>query len=342
MREDFRELDSRVIMRTAWHVEQLILLQSVTGHAHMGHGLFHGLRFANTTEDDVARALRLDPDVVKADRQELIDEIKDYAEQITSGGNNDSLLGNIGEPLLRIGTFRNLKVDPLGVLQGLYLGGLRDDPAIRSEAEKRYSANIGWGQSYLVNKKVMHMRGLSGDILAQHGHARELDEFRKVGLIVDEPGEDVSYMYIRHKAGSGASDDAAIVLAGKLYGFSAAVGVFLADAIDTLEKYATLYADQDSGIANFIAEMCSDLGVGIDDACKIAYLAAIPTGNEHNIPDSSLRGLLEIDRKYDICALESHLLYVEGKHVPEIELDHGQTTNVRFYRYIDEILNQKI
>jgi hypothetical protein len=43
-------------------------------------------------------------------------------------------------------------------------------------------------------------------------------------------------MYIRHKAGPGASDDTVIIAAGLLWGFSAGVGCFLADAIDTLEN----------------------------------------------------------------------------------------------------------
>ena len=340
LREDFRELDSRVILRTTWHVEQLVLLQSVTGHAHMGHGMFHGRKFPNTTEDDVARALRLDPEVVRSDRQALIDEIRDYAERAAAGLADATPSNTDGEPLLGIGIFRDTEVDPKGVLQGLYLGGLRDRPEIRAEAEQRYGANIGWGECYLVNRRVMHEMGLSGDVLAHRGHADEIDEFRKVGLIVDQPGGDAAYMYIRHKAGPGASDDAAVLMAGKLYGLSAAVGVFLADAVDTLEKYASQMDDQDASIARYIESACRGLGVTTDDACRLAFLAAMPEGREHEMPDSSLRGFLEIDRKHDICALESHLLFIAGRHLPAIDLDHGQSTNLDFYRYIEDRLGQ--
>jgi hypothetical protein len=333
--EDFRDLDSRVILRTAWHVEQLILLQSVTSHAHMGHGIFHGRKYENTTEDDTARALRLDPTIVKADRQELIDEVKNYAKRAIEGTADSVLCNEDGEPLLRIGTFRYLQVDPKGVLQGIYLGGLRDEPEVRSEAERRYGVRIGWGKCYLVDKRVMHEMHLSGDVLAQQAHLDEIEDFKKSGLIVEETGQDIAYMYIRQHTGPGASDDAAVVIAGKLYGPSVAAGVFLADAVDTLEKYATQNADQDSDIAHYIEGSYRELGMELDEACLLTYLSAAPEGREHEIPDSSLRGLLEIDRKYDLCPLESHLLYSAGKVTDEIELDHGQSTTWEFYRYIE-------
>lgn len=190
LREDFRELDSSVLLRTAGHVEQLVLVQSVTGHAHVGHGRFHGRTFPNTTEDDVARALWLDPEVVKRERQELIDEIRDYADR-AAAGKADGTLSN---------------------------------------------------------------------------------------------------------------------------------------------------ADQDWEIARNIENARADIGVGPDDACRLAFLAAEPEGREEDIPDSSLRGLLEIDRKHDLCALESHLLFVAGRSVPETDLDHGRCTNLEFYRYAQDRL----
>jgi hypothetical protein len=68
----------------------------------------------------------------------------------------------------------------------------------------------------------------------------QIEEFRAKGLIVDTPptpDNSVSYMYIRYHRGSGASDDAAIVAGSLKWGGSVSAGVFLADAIDTLEKY---------------------------------------------------------------------------------------------------------
>lgn len=336
--DDFRELTSRVTMRTSWDVQHIVLIDSVTSHAHMGHGIFHGRQFRNTTEDDVVRALRMNPDIVKSDRQALIDEIKDYIDRTVAGKTDNALSNADGEPLFRVGTFRYLQVDPKGVLQGLYLGGLRDDPSIRLETERCYGAQIGSGQIYPVNKQVMHEMGLTGDVLAHEGHANRLRKFRENGLIVEHPNEDTVSMFIRHTGGPGQSDDAAIVIAGKLYGLSAAVGTFLADAVDTIEKFAGHNGNQDGQLARYIETVYPDLGLTRDDAYRLTFLAAIPRELKGKIPDSSLRGLLEIDRKYDLCAFESHLLYVMNRPMPEIDLDHGEATNLEFYDYVEERL----
>jgi len=238
IREDFSALDARETLRTASSVEELILMQSVEGHAHEGHGLFYGRRFPNTTLDDIARALRRDPAAIKAERQRLIDEIRRFAEEAIGCESPRGIVNGEGQPLLRIGAFRAMDMDCRGVLRGLFLGGLRDCPEIRSVVEDRYNINIGYGQSYMVDQRVMHDMGLSGDRLARESHEDEIEDFKRRGLIVDGPPEandHIAYMYIRHRVGPGASDDAAIVVGGLLYDLSTAVGVFLADAIDTLE-----------------------------------------------------------------------------------------------------------
>ena len=61
LREDFLALDAKTTLRCSHDVEQLILMQSIEGHAHEGHGLFYGRKYPNTTIDDIARSLRLDP-----------------------------------------------------------------------------------------------------------------------------------------------------------------------------------------------------------------------------------------------------------------------------------------
>jgi hypothetical protein len=337
IREDFQALNSRQILRTVSHVEELILMQSIEGHSHEGHGLFYGRKFPNTTQDDIARALRMNPDAVRADRQMLIDEVKDYVDRAIAGNAPNLMTNGEGKPLMRVGTLRAITVDPHGVLCGLYLGGMRDSAEVRSIAEKRYKVNIGYGKGYLVNKTIMDKMGLSGDALARQAHANDIDTFRKQGLIVEGPAvtnNHIAYMYIRHRVGPGASDDAAIVVGGLIYDLSTAVGVFLADAIDTLEKYVPTYGDQDEQIAEHIEKSYPKLGLTRDDSARLAYLAAVPEGN-YEVPDSSLRHLLQVDRKLDQCALESHLLFVAGKPYAPQELDHGQTTNVRFYAYLE-------
>ena len=339
--EDFRVLDSHEDLRTTWDVERLVLMQSVEGHAHMGHGEFHGRTYTNTTQDDVARALKVSPVEVKGARQSLIDEIKDFARRLIAGEDVRYAVNRHGEPLLRVGYLRALPLDRVGVLRGLYAGGMRDTPEIRGQAERKYGAKIGAGQCYVVDKAVLHRLGLSGDKLAREAHQHEIERFKRSGIIAADtgPGDgDLAYMYVRYRTGPGASDDAAVVMAGKLWGPSAAVGSFLADAVDTLEKYVPSYSDQDDEIATEIEGSFSELGLARDDAVRLAFLAAIPEEEQGEVPDSSLRHMLAIDSRTDQCTLESHLNYVAGHPFSPMVLDHGEATNIEFYDYVERRL----
>ncbi|MCE5313555.1 MAG: hypothetical protein ABFD49_02125 [Armatimonadota bacterium] len=339
LRDDFAALDAKTVLRCSYDVEQLVLLQSIEGHAHMGHGLFYGKTFPNTSMDDIVRSLRLDPIMVKEERQELIDEVSEFAERIVAGENLKSACNSEGEPLIRCGALRNIEIDPCGALQGLYLGGLRDEAQIRNLANRRYGVQMGYGKCFLVDQVVLKRLGMNGFDLARGAHEDEVDEFERAGLFAENGDPQISYMYVRYKAGPGASDDAAVVMAGKMFGLSAAVGCFLADAVDTLEKYVPEYSDQDYSIADYIEHNYDKLAVTKDDAVDLAYLCAIPHEMQGKIPDSSLRHMLQIDRKHDQCALESHLAFVAGNPRSNMELDHGECTNTEFYQYIDQRLS---
>lgn len=336
LKEDFVALDARTTLRCSYDVEQLVLMQSVEGHAHAGHGLFYGKTYPNTTLDDVSRALRLNPEAVKADRQMLIDEVVDFVERVAAGESVCVACNSEGEPLLRCGILRQVEVDPIGVLRGLYLGGLRDDRDIRKLANERYGVEMGYGECRLVDQAVLDSLGMNGYDLSQRAHEDEIEAFEQAGLFADGQGPHVAYMYIRLKTGPGASDDAAIVMAGKMLGLSGAVGCFLADAVDTLEKYVPEYADQDSVISRMIEQSIPGLGLSPDDAVDLAYLCAIPEEMKGSLPDSSLRKLLEVERKHDQSAIESHLAYAAGRPFATMVLDHGECTNREFYDYIED------
>ncbi len=245
---------------------------------------------------------------------------------------SDIAVNTDGEPLLRCGSLRNVPIDAIGVMKGLYTGGLRDGPEVRRLANQRYGVQMGYGECHLIDQEVLHRLGMDGCDLARKGHEQEIQRFQDAGLFAHNGDGHIAYMYVRYKEGPGASDDAAIVMAGKLWGLSAAVGGFLADAVDTLEKYVPEYSDQDSEIAELVADHA---GLTIDDAVDLAYLCAIPEEMEHNLPDDSLRHMLQIDRKEDQCAIESHLAFVSGAPYSRMVLDHGESTNVEFYDYID-------
>jgi len=339
IQKDFQQMDSSERLRTTWDVERLIFLQSVQGHAHEGHAVFHGNKFPDTSVDDIAKALRLDPVWVRTERQRLIDEVTNYVDAAIRGDKHIHLSNGDGTGFIGSSMFRDLNVKPADILRGLYLGGLRDNPRVRFEMEQNYGVVIGGGECYLVNTKVMREYGLSQEILAHGSHEDMLDYYREIGLIVSDSGQDdgdIQYVYIRHRRGPGASDDAAIVAAGLLFGFGTAVGVFLADAIDTLEKHVPIFSDQDQQLSQKIKDSYKALDVDESDVRHLAYLCATPLEAEIRVPDSSLRLLLMIDRRHDLTAVESHLRYVQGKESAPIHVGHESTLNTEFYAYLQK------
>ena len=187
LREDFEALNAKTLLRCTADVEELILMQSIEGHAHEGHGLFHGRRFPNTTIDDIARALRLNPADVKEERQILIDEVREFAERAIAGEKLHFACNTEGEPLIRCGALRNVEVDAAGVLRGLYTGGLRDGSKVRTLANKRYGVEMGYGKCFLVDQQVLARLGMNGFDLSQQAHEEEIPEFARAGLFAHKP-----------------------------------------------------------------------------------------------------------------------------------------------------------
>ncbi|MBI5124396.1 MAG: hypothetical protein HZA72_03150, partial [Candidatus Omnitrophica bacterium] len=300
IQQDFHHLKTQERLYTIPRVEDLVFMQSIEGRAHNGAGAFHKHSYVNTTIDDIVSALGRSPRLIKSKRQELIDEIIEFVDSAVAEDPRDRLVTRSGKPLLGIPHFTDRTVNYHDVLKGLYLGGLRDDPDIRKKAQGIYKIKIGYGKCYLVNTKVMDEMGLDGEMLAHQENEDRLQHYRNYGLIVDEANlkhskaKHVKYIYIRHHVGPGQSDDAAIVTSGLLYNVDVALGVFLADAVDTFDKYVPSYRDQDKALAQYIKDNYSFLDLDEKDVYELAYLAAIPEEKVDEIPDSSLRYLLSV------------------------------------------------
>ena len=339
--EDFRVLDARETLRCAWETEQNLLIQSVIGHAQEGHGIFRGQRYVNTTMDDISRALRLDPSAVRHSRQRLIDGVGEYIEGVLTGATDGSvLIDRQGVPLLTMGPLALLpNLNGRDVLRGFYLGGLRDDSTIRLDAEARYGFVIGGGESYLVNRAALVAAGLDADRLAHEDHTPDdIAGLRQAGVIVADEGADTDetyYQYVRHRRGTGTSDDACVLMCGLLHGFSAGVGAFLADAVDTLEKYVPVFGGQDGKWAREIEARLPDLNLTHRDVGDIAYLCADESGR---VPDSSLRHFLSVSRRYDSCAIEAHFMFLLHRPYAPLGLSHERSPNADLYRYCEERL----
>ncbi len=319
IQQDFRHLKSTERLLTSPNIEEVILMQSIEGRAHNGAGRFNKRFYVNTTIDDIVRALGRNPKNVKNKRQELIDEVVEFVDSALADDPRDRLCTKNGRPLLGIPLFKTRQVNYHDVLKGLYLGGLRDTPEIRKKTQELFGINIGYGKFYFIDVRAMDAMGIDGEVFAHQGHEARIDSYREKGLIVDEEearradSKRVRYMYVRHKEGPGQSDDAAIVASGLLYNVDVALGVFLADAIDTLEKYVNIYRDQDQELARYIESEYRFLGLKEKDACELSFCAAIPEGRVDEIPDSSLRYLLAQDQETGLSTLETHLNFIEGR-----------------------------
>jgi len=347
IRRDFQHLKETEELYTTEEIADLLFIQSLEGRAHNGAGAFQKSFYVNTTIDDIVHALRFDPDKVKARRQRLIDDIAGFVDDVIKGmvlpeqgKPRLRLVNNKGEPFIGVPYLREIEVNPRDILKGIYMGGLRDDPGPRAAAEEKYGITIGYGKCYPVNIDVMGRMNLDGEILAHREHSGSIEAFKRAGLIIAEQDlkkvapEGIRYIYIRHKIGPGQSDDGALVAAGLVYNRDVALGIFLADAIDTLEKYVHLYKDQDDELGYYISKNCPALNVTMDEVLEITYLAAVPEELDDKTPDSSLRYFLSIDRQIGQCALQSHLNFIEKKPYFPMFISFNRVLSADFYAYI--------
>ncbi|MBC7194187.1 MAG: hypothetical protein H5U37_00785 [Caldisericia bacterium] len=344
IRKDFESLKEKVRLRTSKEVSDLILMQTIEGHAHNGHGEFQGKRFVDTTMNDIVFALGFDAYAIRSARQSLIDEIDEFVDRVIKGEKINRLLNKSGEPILRVPIFNDIEIDSKEVLLGLYLGGLMDDYETRKETEKIYNIQIGGGKPYLVDFLIMEKLGIDGEYLAHEDNEDKIDYYREEGLIIDYDEKNldtflyhssIRFQYIRHKKGSGVSDDLAVVFGGKLYSKSVSLGIYLADAIDTLDKFSLKFREQDYDIAKKIEES-KIIKINKEDVYKFISLIANP---RKDYPDSSQRYFLEINEKYNITSLEAHLIFIEGGNPPEFEIAFERESNYEIYNYVKSKLS---
>jgi hypothetical protein len=135
IQQDFHNLKTSERLYTIPRIEDLIFMQSIEGRAHNGAGHFSKRFYVNTTIDEIVSALGRSPKVVKAKRQELIDEIVEFVDSVLADDPRDKLVTRNGRPLLGIPQFKERTVNYHDILKGLYLGGLRDDPEIRKKTQ---------------------------------------------------------------------------------------------------------------------------------------------------------------------------------------------------------------
>ncbi len=344
IQQDFHNLKTQERLYTIPRVEDIVFMQSIEGRSHNGSGIFNKRSYVNTTMEDIVSALGRSTKVTKTKRQELIDEIVEYVDSVFADDPRERLVTKSGRPILGIPQFKDRTVNYHDILKGLYLGGLRDDPDIRKKTQGLYSINIGYGKCYLVNTKIMEEMSLDAEQLAHQENEDRINYFKSCGLIVEDAKRNnsvskyIKYLYIRHHVGPGQSDDGAIVASGLLYNVDVALGVFLADAIDTLDKYVNIYRDQDKELSLYIKDNYPFLDLDEKNVYELAYLAAIPADRVDEIPDSSLRYLLAIDQETGQSTLETHLNFIEGKPFIPIAISYKRILISQLYDFVRDKL----
>lgn len=362
---DYKDLLSNVSLRVGDDVGELLLLQSVIGHAQNGHGRFCDgtvrSRYPNATLDDIAIALDVDPVKIRKKRQGVIDSIFGFTAEIMVHSNYPGYVDSKGDALLSLTIPIELD-DPAAVLKGIYLASKMDNFEWRAKAIQEYGVELGGGECVALDIGSPLFRGLGytlEDFANGEWNDDQVESLKEIGIVVPHGTVAVTNKvvnaYIRHKRGKGTSDDMAIVLAGRLYGKDAAVGVFLCDAIDTWDKYAEqlIPGGQDEYLGTLIEQQEDVIrktypGFELpseEDIIKFIYTIALKKSNTPEGRDSvsnSQRYLLQVDELEDQCAMESHLDYIVGKPYREMRLGHirSQVTNTGLYSLFEKRFNR--
>lgn len=139
---------------------------------------------------------------------------------------------------------------------------------------------------------------------------------------------------VRNHHHTHSSDDGAIVAGGQMFGFGVAVGVWLADALDSLEKFFPNHPDIDYDLAQHIEESKYPLLCEPSDLYALTFICSIPDNLKGTLPDCSLREMLTVNPENDQMCVESHLLAATGKPYASMTLPDGKMRNVEFYNWV--------
>ncbi len=281
VQEAFGQLWNETELRCSRTLKRHLVLDRLRGHAERGKWPFEELHMNNFPIDWYCEALSWDAHQFEAENKAYVAGIVRLAERAMQHDGEMPLCDESGQALLGIGFLRWVSADAKQILAGLYLGGMRDNPAVRAQVDQLY-----------------------GDRLGANGHHTH------------------------------SSDDSAIVAAGMMLGFGAAVGVWLADAIDSLEKFLPNHNDADYELAQRIVAECPSLPATPADLYSLTYVCTIPEALRGQVPDCSLREMLTLDPVTDQTPLESHLLAAAGRPYARMPMESGEMSNHDLYEWV--------
>jgi len=318
----------------------LLVMQSVVGHAQNGHTQFYNESHPNTGMKEVCEACEYDPQKIATARQDLIDRCSKW---IFSDNKFQKPASEDGKPLFGINQFdpRYKSVDTFDmdkIRAGFVLGAYMDSWKLRDIVNNIYGTKLGGGEGYLFDKDVFDQFGYNKLDFGIGDHDDEqIEKYKSVGLILDDPSqaENVTSYYVRRKVGRGVSDDFAVVSAMLKYGYEVGMGVYLADAVDTWDKYCSnpVLEGHDQRIAHQILEENPGIVTPGDVLTFIKDAHSIPKKCD---PDSSQRYFLQIDPDTNQTCIDSHINFAMGLPFKKSIIGFNRKTNTKFYDHIKE------
>ncbi len=333
-----------------------LLPQSVVGRASHGHGYFTDdfgtpLCFPEASFENILSVLEkedpnLKPQSVRHRRGEMLRNFCDY------------ILGHIddyeldlspqGQPIFGIDFLQGEKANTREFLTGMVLAGFMDDWSYRANAMRHHKNtftgmpfHIGGGDILIVDAANLAMVGL-GDTGATVFTDQEMRTLTDIGVICRNRHGDYAFpqydqAYFRRQMGDGVCDDMAIIYIGAKHGYSAMLGAFVMDAIDTYDKY--LLEMTWGGFDTFLAGRIQKHFLNTEDEPLVwddAIFDLIHFAAKRNDPiinlSSSHRRLIQLEKGAGLPTVLNHWNFVMGKPVFDIKLGFARVPARDFYR----------
>ncbi len=226
-------------------VKEGLLVQSLLGNIRAGH-LTNTPALPETTFEEVCDLLSKSSYRIKQKRENQVYGFRQCFHKLLEGDTN-CLVNENGFPIYGVNFLKRYQITNIeAALKGAVLLGLHDSSEWRQLTMEHFGTvlngnvdiNIGHGHEFLISRKQLYKNGGSISNLENEAHkAWEIDRYRDLGVIVNEPNEEATVQYIRSSKGFGTCDDASLLTIGKIYGPDAFVMGFLMDATDTYEKH---------------------------------------------------------------------------------------------------------
>jgi len=226
--------------------KELLLPQTILGNAQKGHRKFYQNARPETTMTDIIQALNMNPEIVRQERQELMEDFKNCILDIFLHG-KETLTNRDGKPIYGVKFLEDFQIKPTKeFFQGGALVG-RMDTAMWRQCTKRYSPKnlkgklfeLGCGEEHPINTSELERLYLNVTKLAEEPHSKQ--DLKEKGIIVNKErlalGPPYENLFVRYEKGLGVCDDMALTSIGLIYGKPAAHLGFCIDATDTYTKF---------------------------------------------------------------------------------------------------------